>query len=313
MAKIDWKKVWNKSIKNSELFPAKMLNDKTLSVSCPTRFSGIGQFAIDVTPKFNDDSISFDFLIFNDNVDLDGLEIDKKKKKGEDFNSFANELVEYELSNRIMDHFDIQSDGFKDNTEAENTLVDYINNKATESGRMFDDKLDELNDSIKGIKSDNTESNESYTNTLKTIKDKRAFILRKVESILNNKYKWHAMKNEDFSDSSIPLRDANGNLAAVVSLSDNFLIIDLSKDITAKISMLQSDEEIEDEIANDIAAAQEVLSDREIEQLKNVIAVTPDPIELTNVAEDYDYYQMLEDRVSKLESLYIKRHIRNMK
>ena len=300
MAKIDWKNVWEKALKDPEIFPVKVTNKNTVSVSCPTRFSDTGKFSIEITPSFNDKSIDFEMLIFNDNISLEDINFKDVDKS--DFNSLAKQLVEFELSNRILDRFTIESDGFSNSTEAKNSLVDYINNKATESGRMFDDKLDELNDSLDNKKSELN----SFTNN-------RKIILKKLESILHTHYEWNTIKNESFGDSVVPFYDQHGNLVAVVSIVDNFIVVDLAKDITAKVSMLKSDEEIEDELTTDIDNANTLLADREIDQLKDIIAGTPvPPMEMEDSLEEDDYYESLSNRISKLENMYINYKLRKL-
>ena len=302
---IDWKVVWENTLKNKELFPIKAMNKKTVSISCPTRFSNAGELSIDITPSFNDASIVLELLVFNDNLllndlpkqDEDGLSSENK------FNQLVNRLVQYELSNRVMERFKIKSSGFESNEEAENALVDYINNKATESGRMFDDKLDELNDIAEDKK-------EGYAHIVESIRNNRALILKKVESILNSHYGWKAPKNEDYSDSTMSCYDDNGNLMAVVTLADKCIIVDLAKDITAKVSMLQSDEEIEAELVDDVDNAQSVLADRELDQLKEVVANNNEPEPNDPIDDEADYLESLSRRITKLESLYIRRKLR---
>lgn len=305
MAKIEWEKIWEATLKNKELFPVKTVNKKTISVSCPTRFSNTGELAIEITPIFNDASIVLELLVFNDNLSLKDLPKSNEKDnlEGEDkFNQMANQLVQYELSNRIMERFKIKSSGFNSDTEAENSLVDYINSKATESGRMFDDKLDELNDVMNN-------KEEKYDRLISTIRNNRSYILKKVEAILNSHYGWKSMKNEDYQDASMQCLDDNGNLMAVVTLADKCVIVDLAKDITAKVSLMQSDEQIEAELVDDIDNAQQVLADREIDQLKDVVANNA-PVEPEKPSlEDEDYLESLSRRVSKLESLYISRKL----
>lgn len=316
MPDIDWKKVWESAIGNSELFPAKLINKNTLSVSCPTRFSNSGEMSIEITPTFNDASISLELLLFNDNIDITDIlskdeqdkESTKKVKSISDFNQLAAKLVQYELQNRISDRFLIKSKGFNSDKEAENALVDYINNKATESGRMFDDKLDELNDAVET----------GDRPTMESIREKRAFILRKIESILRKNYGWKSSKNEDFSDSVAECYDDNDNLMAVISLVDDCVVVDLAKGISAKVSLLQSDEEIEDELCTDVEAAEEVIADREIDQLKDAVAgnlqsdktdVYEEPVEPD---EQEEYIADLEKRLSRLESLYINRKFKRL-
>jgi hypothetical protein len=299
MAEIDWKSVWEKALKNKELFPIKSVHNSTIAVSCPTRFSNTGKFSIDITPSFNSASIVLELLVFNDNLILSDLSSSKENKNT---NNLADLLVQYELSNRIMERFKINSSGFDTEEDAENALVDYINNKATESGRMFDDKLDELNDLENSKK-------ESYTQIVESIRNNRKYIFTKVESILNSHYNWKSAKNEQFDDSTASFYDANGNLSAVVSLSDNFIIVDLAKGITAKVSMLQSDEDIESELTDDVANAQQVLADRELNQLKEVVATNDEPVAEDPIDDAEDYYESLSRRLTKLESLYIKRKL----
>ena len=302
---IDWKVVWENTLKNKELFPIKAMNKKTVSISCPTRFSNAGELSIDITPSFNDASIVLELLVFNDNLLLNDLpKQDEDDSSNENkFNQLVNRLVQYELSNRVMERFKIKSSGFESNEEAENALVDYINNKATESGRMFDDKLDELNDIAEDKK-------EGYAHIVESIRSNRALILKKVESILNSHYGWKAPKNEDYSDSTMSCYDDNGNLMAVVTLVDKCIIVDLAKDITAKVSMLQSDEEIEAELVDDVDNAQSVLADRELDQLKEVVANNTEPEPNDPIDDEADYLESLSRRITKLESLYIRRKLR---
>lgn len=302
MATIDWELAWKKALENKELFPIKAVNDKTLTISCPTRFSNTGELAIEIKPSFNDESIVLELLVFNDNLSLKDLpkSDDKDKSSSEDkFNKMVSRLVDYELSNRIMERFKIKSTGFESDDEAAKALVDYINNKATESGRMFDDKLDELNDIA-----DNSKSEENYDRALNSIRESRAFILKKIESILTNHYGWKSSKNEEYSDTSMQCLDNDGNLMAVITLADrdNCVIVDLAKGISAKVGLMQSDEEIEAELTSDVDNAQEILADREIDQLKDVVAKHDAEVE-------DDYMESLSRRVSKLESLYIRRKL----
>ena len=316
MPDIDWEKVWESAIGNSELFPAKLINKSTLSVSCPTRFSKSGEMSIEITPTFNDTSISLELLLFNDNIDISDIlskvehdkESTKKVKSISDFNQLASKLVQYELQNRIADRFLIKSKGFNSDKEAESALVDYINNKATESGRMFDDKLDELNDAV--------ETGERPT--MESIREKRAFILRKIESVLRKHYGWKSSKNEDFSDSVAECYDDNDNLMAVISLVDDCVVVDLAKGISAKVSLLQSDEEIEHELCTDVEAAKEVIADREIDQLKDIVAgnlqsdktdIYEEPVEPD---EQEEYLADLENRLAHLESLYINHRLKRL-
>ena len=302
---IDWKAVWETALKDKELFPIKAINKNTVSISCPTRFSQSGELSIDITPSFNDESIVLELLVFNDNLELNDLQKidDDSTSKENKFNQLANSLVKYELSNRVMERFKIKSTGFESNEEAEDALVDYINNKATESGRMFDDKLDELNDIANSKK-------ENYMRIVESIRRNRSFLLKKVEGILNSHYGWKAPKNEDYSDSTMSCYDDNGNLMAVVTLVDKCIIVDLAKDITAKISAMQSDKEIESELVDDVDNAQTVLADRELNQLKDVVANNNEPEPNDPIDDEDNYLESLERRLTKLESMYIRRKLR---
>ena len=302
---IDWKAVWETALKDKELFPIKAINKNTVSISCPTRFSKSGELSIDITPSFNDESIVLELLVFNDNLELNDLQKidDDSSSKENEFNQLVNRLVKYELSNRVMERFKIKSIGFESNEEAEDALVDYINNKATESGRMFDDKLDELNDIANSKK-------ENYVRIVESIRRNRAFLLKKVEGILNSHYGWKAPKNEDYSDSTMSCYDDNGNLMAVVTLVDKCIIVDLAKDITAKVSAMKSDEEIESELVDDVDNAQAVLADRELNQLKDVVANNSEPEPNDPIDDEDDYLESLERRITKLESMYIRRKLR---
>ena len=302
---IDWKTVWETALKDKELFPIKAINKSTVSISCPTRFSQSGELSIDITPSFNDESIVLELLVFNDNLELNDLQNidDNSSSKENKFNQLANSLVKYELSNRVMERFKIKSIGFESNEEAEDALVDYINNKATESGRMFDDKLDELNDIANSKK-------ENYVRIVESIRRNRAFLLKKVEGILNSHYGWKAPKNEDYSDSTMSCYDDNGNLMAVITLVDKCIIVDLAKDITAKVSAMKSDEEIESELVDDVDNAQAVLADRELNQLKDVVANNSEPEPNDPIDDEDDYLESLERRITKLESMYIRRKLR---
>ena len=303
MPNINWKELWDDILKGTDIFPIKVVKGSTVTISCPTRFSDTGELAIDITPSFNNDSIEFEILMFNDNVSMDDLNIDTSKMSNRDrFNRLAKSLVDYELSNRILDRFTIKSDGFSSDEEAKKAIIDYINNKATESGRMFDDKLDELNDAAESTKVESYNSNHS----LESIKNNRKCIFKKVEGILRNNYGWKPLKNEEFSDSVTSFYDDSNNLVAVVSLADGNLIVDLAKNITAKVSMLQSDEDIENELVSDIDNAEELLADKEVAQLKDIVSADSSVDEF----EDYSYYDRLERKVAKLESLYIKKCLR---
>ena len=302
---IDWQAAWETALKDKELFPIKAINKNTVSISCPTRFSKSCELSIDITPSFNDESIVLELLVFNDNLELNDLQKigDDSTSKENKFNQLVNRLVKYELSNRVMERFKIKSTGFESNEEAEDALVDYINNKATESGRMFDDKLDELNDIANSKK-------ENYIRIVESIRRNRSFLLKKVEGILNSHYGWKAPKNEDYSDSTMSCYDDNGNLMAVVTLVDKCIIVDLAKDITAKISAMQSDEEIESELVDDVDNAQTVLDDRELNQLKDVVANNSEPEPNDPIDDEDNYLESLERRLTKLESMYIRRKLR---
>lgn len=170
---------------------------------------------------------------------------------------------------------------------------------------MFDDKLDEMNDDMTSKKE------EAFDKAIKSIRENRRFILNKIGMILLENYKWKASKNEEFDDTTASFYDANGNLAAVVSLVDNFIVVDLAKGITAKVSVMQSDEEIEDELVADIDNAKAAIADREISKLKDVVASNElepnDPLD-----DEEDYLESLMRRVTKLENLYIKCRLRRI-
>lgn len=309
MPNINWKTVWEKLLKDPNVFPLKQTSGNSISVSCPTRFSKVGKFSIEISPTFSDNSINFELLLFNDNVTINDL-TDIKVNKKSDFNSLSSSLTKWENSNKLQDRFEIKSDGFTSESEAINTLVDYINNKATESGRMFDDKLDELNDS--------QVKKESYRKLLRSIKENRKFIFKKIECILNKNYNWKPSKNESYNDSVASFYDKNNNLVAVVTLSGSELIIDLSKDLTSKISVMQSDSDIEDEITKDIEDANNILANQEIAQLDEVVAANNQNNLDSDLSDNYNankyslaydesrYLDRLFQRVVKLESLYIK-------
>jgi hypothetical protein len=329
MSKLDWKSIWENTLKNKELFPVKIVNSQTVSVSCPTRFSNTGKFSINITPKFNEDSIVLELLVFNENIsveDLDRLDSnkrdDKNKSSADDkFNKLSDDLVSYELSNRIMERFKIKSDGFESDKEAEDTLVDYINNKATESGRMFDDKLDSIIDTL--MKDENfikdKSSGKKYESTLESIRSNRRVILSKVESILKDNYKWHTNKNESYDDSVMPLYGKNNKLSAVVSIVDDCIIVDIAEGITAKVSMMKSDNEIESELVDDIDNAMALMpdKDKELEDIKDAVSGNldgdfKDKYNVDVEDDDFDYIDDLSKRVSRLESLYIKQRLRKL-
>ena len=139
---LDWKDIWDRVLKNNNLFPHKKISNNKIELSCPTRFSLIGAFNIEVTAKFNDDYIELSLLTFNDNITLDDLENTEVDDTRKQFNALSNSLNEFESKNKIQDRFEIKSEGFESDAEAESALLDYLNSKATESGRSFDDKLD---------------------------------------------------------------------------------------------------------------------------------------------------------------------------
>ena len=308
MSKIDWKSVWKKCLSDKELFPYIIKDSSTMLLSCPTRFSSAGELDIEIKPLFNDDSIVFEMLVFNDNVSLDDLNLKYTDNLSKDYNRIANQLVVYELSNRVMERFKIMSSGFATESEAVNAVVDYLNSKATESGRMFDDKLDELNDYL---------SNDKTESLLRSIRESRSFVLKKICSVIKSHFDWKTLKNEKFDDTVMPLYDKSGAMKAVVSLSDGHLVIDLSSDMTSKIDLAKSDDEIESELINDITNASSLSDDREIDQLKEIVsdnhADISDKYVINEVPskfsedESLDYINRLEDRVTKLESLYISK------
>lgn len=295
MADINWRDVWKEVLSSDKLFPAKIINKDTASISCPTRFSSTGEFAIEITPLFDDKKkdLTLKLLVFNDNLSVD--EIVKDSKTGStSFNSNSDQLVKSELSNRLEEKIEIKPDelDIDSDSDAVDALIKFINTKAGENGNMFDDKLDEINE------------NESYNRTINSIREGRRTIFKKVEEILKSNYKWRATKNEDFSDSTASFTDRNGNLAAVVSLVDDCIIVDIAKGITAKVSMLQSDEAIEDELTSDIDAAEEVLANREVDHLKDIIDNSEDDDIMAD--DEYNYLESLERKVTRLESLYIR-------
>lgn len=330
MPKIDWKSIWEKAINNKEIFPVKIIDKSTVSISCPTRFSNAGKFSINVSPSFNDNSIVLELLVFNDNIsaeDLNDIAVERSNDKDtlikDEFNALADQLASYELSNRVVERFKIKSDGFESDEEAEDALVDYINNKATESGRMFDNKLDSLNDIL--MKDENFIRHQplkpNYNSVLETIKSNRKVILSKVESILNSNYKWNSSKNEDYSDSVMPLYDKNKKLAAVVTIVDDCIVVDIANGIAAKVSMLQSDNSIEAELVDDIDNAVQYLSDKESKQelddLKDAVSGNldssfEDKYDVDIEDDDSDYLDDLSKRIARLESLYINKRLRRL-
>lgn len=335
MAELDWKLIWEKSLENKELFPTKVIAKSTVSVSCPTRFSNTGKFSIDVSPTFNDDSIVLELLVFNENVSVEDIEAlqdrrnssnkQDKLNTNDSFDKLSDQLAIYELSNRIMERFKIKSDGFESDEEAVNALVDYINSKATESGRMFDDKLDSIIDTLMKDENftDSAKHKKTYESVLESIRSNRRVILSKVESILKDNYRWHTNKNESYDDSVMPLYNKNNKLSAVVSIVDDCIIIDIAEGITAKVSMLKSDNEIESEIVDDIDNAIQYLSDKsngnnsELEDIKDAISGNlegsfKDTYDVDVEDEDSDYIDDLSKRISRLESLYINRRLHRL-
>ena len=306
MAEIDWELAWDDAIKNkgANRIKAKIIdnNKKSIALSCPTQFSLNGKFEINITPTFNDDSITLSMLTFNDNFTVDDLDL--KNVNLDKLNALADPIADYEQNNKLSSTYDIKSDGIDTHDEAVKVLLDYLYNIAQENSDMFDDKLDELTASMEANK-ENTE-NESYQAKLESFKMNRKTIMKSVSSMLS-KYNWKPLKNESLDDSVTSFYDANKNLAAVVSIVDNFLVVDLAKNITAKISMLKSDEEIEDELSDDIDAAQDILADRELDAMKAAVASNNEQID--DDAELNDYAESLKRRITKLENLYIRRHL----
>ena len=318
-----------------KLFGADKLGDNDILVACPTRFDKYGKFAITVMPLFNEDSIEFTIYSFNDAIsnNKDAKQklkelilqnnknissIDDLYKEGFDFNGrnliLSNALSEWESKNRLSsryrdstqtEEFKIESSGFKTDKEAVTSLIDYINEIATWGGNMFNEVLDNINSSADFFKD---VDNNSYDRALNNIRESRRTIFKKVEEILKSNYKWKSSKNEDFSDSTASFTDRNGNLAAVVSIVDDNIIVDIAKGITAKVSMMQSDEAIEDELTSDIDAAEEILDNREVDHLKDLIDNSED--EESEEADEYEYLESLERKVTRLESLYIRRKLR---
>jgi len=306
MAEIDWEQAWDDAIKNkgTNRIKAKIIDNskKSIALSCPTQFSLNGKFEINITPTFNDDSITLSMLTFNDNFTVDDLDL--RNVNLDKLNALADPIADYEKNNKLSSTYDIKSDGIDTHDEAVKVLLDYLYNIAQENGDMFDDKLDELTASIEADK-ENTE-NESYQAKLESFKMNRKIIMTTVSSMLS-KYNWKPLKNESLDDSVTSFYDANKNLAAVVSIVDNFLVVDLAKNITAKISMLKSDEEIEDELSDDIDAAQDILADRELDAMKAAVASSNEQID--DDVELNDYVESLKRRITKLENLYIRRHL----
>ena len=82
--------------------------------------------------------------------------------------------------------------------------------------------------------------------------------------------------------------------------------------------MLQSDEEIEQELCADIDDAKDIIADREIDQLKDVVAGNlegdqTDHYEAPVEPDDEDEQLAdLERRLSRLESRYINRKLKRL-
>lgn len=310
---LDWKNIWEQILKNRKLFPHKKIGNNKIEISCPTRFSLVGAFSIEVTAKFNDNSIELETLAFNDNISIDDLPDINVTDTRNQFNALSKSLNEFESKNKIQDRFEIKSDGFESEEEAENALIDYLNNKATESGRAFDDKLDELNDNI----DNKSEKLMKHNRILKVIRENRRNIFNKVGSILYNNYRWKPSRKESASDTVTSFYDKNHNLVAIVSLDDDNIVIDLSKDITARISMLQSDDDIEAEIIKDVDDANTALAEQELQQLKDAVASNPES-DISDVYEtsmdetENDYLDDLSNRLSKLESRFIRRRLNRL-
>ena len=114
----------------------------------------------------------------------------------------------------------------------------------------------------------------------------------------------------------------NANLMAVISLVDDCIVVDLAKGISAKVGLLQSDEEIEDELCIDVDAAKDVIADREaekeVDQLKDTVAGSlasdntdtyEEPVEPD---DEEDYLADLEKRLAQLESRFINRKLKRL-
>ena len=93
---LDWKDIWERVLKNNKLFPHKKISSNKIELSCPTRFSSIGAFNIEVTAKFNDDYIELGLLTFNDNITLDDLENTEVDDTRKQFNALSTSLNEFE-------------------------------------------------------------------------------------------------------------------------------------------------------------------------------------------------------------------------
>lgn len=303
MADVNWQEVWNDTLnKGSNRLKIKKQNDSKSSIllACPTQFSASGRFDVNITPSFNDDNITLTMLTFNDNFTLDDLNL--KNIDTNKLNALADPIANYEKDNKISNTYTIESEKVDSHDDAVQVLIDYLFNVAQENGEMFDDKLDTLTAELTS-----KENNESLKRIINSIKANRNHIMKKVESMLS-KYNWKHMKNESMNDSVTSFYDKNNNLAAVVSLVDNYILVDLAKNITAKVSMLQSDEEIEDELTNDIDAAQDILADRELNAMKDAVANNSEQ----PTSDELEYMESLSRRLTKLESLYIKKYLRKI-
>ena len=303
MADINWQEVWSDTLnKGGNRLKIKKKNDSKNSIllACPTQFSASGRFDVDIIPSFNDDNITLTMLTFNDNFTLDDLNL--KNIDTNKLNALADPIANYEKDNKISNTYTIESEKVDSHDDAVQVLIDYLFNVAQENGEMFDDKLDTLTAELTS-----KENNESLKSIVNSIKANRNYIMKKVESMLS-KYNWKHMKNESMNDSVTSFYDKNNNLAAVVSLVDNYILVDLAKNITAKVSMLQSDEEIEDELTNDIDAAQDILADRELNAMKDAVANNSEQ----PASDELEYMESLSRRLTKLESLYIKKYLRKI-
>ena len=304
---MDWKSAWESALKSKKIFPYAK-NGDIIEVSCPTRFSSYGQFSIEIKPLFQDESIELEMLLFNDNIPVeDVISLDKIKPE---YKSVSLALKFQEEKNRLLDRYTINSEGFETEDEAVNTLVDYINNKATESGISFDEKVDECVEML-----ENKKSSKKAEGLLRSIRQNRRAIFSKVENILRRNYRWRSVKSEEICDDCVAeFVDKDGNLAAVVSLVDDNLVVDLAKGVSSVVNMIQSDEDIEKEIVQDVEQANDILAKQEIEDLKDVVAGNPEShmddvydveTDDRNSSKEIDLRD-LEKRLTKLENLYIR-------
>lgn len=304
---IGWKSVWESALKSKEIFPYNKKGD-AIEVSCPTRFSSSGKFSINIKPLFQDDSIELEMLLFNDNISAEEIvSLDNIKQE---YTNVSIALNFQEEKNRLLDRYTINSEGFETEGEAVSALVDYINNKATECGISFDEKVDECINMLK-----NKKNSEKAEGLLRDIRRNRRFILSKVESILRRNYRWRSIKNEEVCDDCVvEFVDRDGNLAAVVSLVDDNLVVDLAKGISSVVNMIQSDEDIEKEIVQDVEQAKDIMAQQEIEDLEKVVAGNPeshmDDVYDVETDDDDSLGETdlgdLEKKLTKLENLYIR-------